>query len=69
MQAGGGEGGEAAETFVRDVGIVDNDFALWQDWTALEFLVNISSCEVIVQPSAAGEADLVQGEGYAANTA
>jgi hypothetical protein len=46
---------------VREVGIVDNNFALWQDWKAIEFLVNISSCcEVIVQAPAAGRADLVQ---------
>ena len=55
MQAGAEERGEAAQTFVREVGIVDNNFALWQDWKAIEFLVNISSCcEVIVQGPAAG---------------
>ena len=62
MQAGAEEGGEAAQTFVREVGIVDNNFALWQDWKAIEFLVDISSCEVIVQAPAAGRADLVQGQ-------
>ena len=63
MQAGGEEGGEAAQTFVRQVGIIDNNFALWQNRTAVQFLMNISSCcEVIVQAPAAGRADLVQGQ-------
>ena len=63
MQAGGEERGEAAETFVREVGIHHNNFALWKDWKAIEFLVNFSSCEVIVQAPTAGMAYLVQGEG------
>ena len=68
MQAGVEEGGEAAETFVREVGIVDNNFALCQDWTAIEFLLYFSCFQVIVQAPAAGMADLVQRGRLKSNT-
>ena len=51
---------KAAETFVRKVWNFNNDFALRQDWAAIELVVRLCTGVVIVQPPVAGKADLAR---------